>query len=259
MLSRRRLPSRSGKRSLTFRNSSHSRTRCSYPRTIFPSSDHPRRDFNDIFMMDLTRSKSLLFRGISARHTAARLRAHRDSEMDVAVIVPDLRVPESLSNRIDYIRKFELPATGVDALRARVKHQVAVGLVGLYQARFDCSGISITLSPSPPLDRYEILQNGLWVTLFSEVNALASQYPRALRFDNDSLMFQMQRSEFVRLRDSSPSSDFASTVRHLNVIFGPCGRTWLAKSSTPELSRLCNEFDEFGRTYAREIETGEGR
>lgn len=71
----------------------------------------------------------------------------------------------------------------------------------LISSRTRCSRIDVTLIPDPPLDRLEMFDESVWITLYSDVGA-TTLYPRTLRFTEGSFIYNMERAEFSRLRNS---------------------------------------------------------
>ena len=181
------------------------------PTHKFPASSQPLPDFHREFMTDLNRSSELLFRGVSARHTAARLHTRRDSDIDVVVLLPDIKIPESLDDRIDYMRRYEARGFSEDVIRDRVRHEVKTGLIGLFEVRSDYRSLTILLTSSPTLDRFEVMNNAVWITLFTDVTGSALPYPSAVRFDNDSLLYRMQRREITQLQHNPSIRKYSVT------------------------------------------------
>lgn len=85
-----------------------------------------------------------------------------------------------------------------------------MGLVGLYLARSRCTRMEVTIISDPPLDRLEIFDDSVWVTLYSDAHAPA-EYPRTLRFSDGSFIYNMERAEFSRISASQHAQHLVIT------------------------------------------------
>ena len=116
----------------------------------------------------------------------------------------------AISGRAAYLLRY---ADGdYEAVRAELHQEICIGLVGLYLARSRCSRIDITIMARPPLDRVEIFDESVWVTLFSDAAGATTLYPRTLRFSRNSFIYDKERTEFLQIANSR-------TGRH--VVFQP--------------------------------------
>lgn len=213
------------------------------PTHVFESSPRPDPTFNRQLTRDLEASRMYLFRGLSGRHTAARLLTARPRNWEVRVVIADLRASESLRERARYLVGAGY-GTSLEKTYAEVRQQVRAGLVGLYLARLRCSRISITVSHSPSLDRFEIFDDSVWVTLYSDISRPAALYPRSLRFGRDSFIYTMQRRDFERTTDEAPTEliDPGMAGREFSAMFE---RLTGDRLTSRELATLQGEFDRF--------------
>lgn len=222
------------------------------PTHIFEGSPRPDPTFNRQLTRDLEASQLYLFRGLSGRHTAARLLSSRLARgWEVRVVVADLRAGESLYARANYLASAGYRAT-LEETVADIRQQVRCGLVGLYRARIRCSKISVTVSRSPSLDRFEIFDHSVWVTLFSDLTTGAVLYPRALRFGPGSFMYATQRRDFDRIAHDAPTEviEPAMTGPEFRALFE---RLTGDPIDAGELDQLAEEFERFRREFAAEV------
>jgi hypothetical protein len=54
----------------------------------------------------------------------------------------------------------------------------------------------------PPLDRVEIFDESVWVTLFSDSAGATTLYPRTLRFSRNSFLYEKERIEFLQIANT---------------------------------------------------------
>lgn len=171
-----------------------------FPTHVFQPTDDPNPVFNQLLMEDLRRARQFFFRGFSGRYAAARLLLAR-SEWEVRAVVADPRERSAITGRARYLIRHEGALADSDTLQDRLHEEIHIGLLGLYLARSRCSRIDVTLISDPPLDRLEMFDESVWITLYSDSGS-AQLYPRTLRFSEGSFIYNMERAEFQRLRNT---------------------------------------------------------
>jgi hypothetical protein len=171
-----------------------------FPTHVFEPTAEPNPAFNRLMMQDLQNARQYLFRGFSGRHAAARLLLSR-SEWEFRGVVADPANLSGISGRARYLIRHSPADVDVDTIQARLHEEIRMGLVGLYLARSRCSRMEVTVISDPPLDRLEIFDDSVWVTLYSDAHAPA-EYPRTLRFSEGSFIYNMERAEFGRISTS---------------------------------------------------------
>ena len=131
-----------------------------------------------------------------------------------------------------------------------------MGLIGLYLARSRCSRLEVTVVSDPPLDRLEIFDDSVWVTLYSDAHAPA-EYPRTLRFSEGSFIYNMERAEFGRISASRHA-------HHLVITPDLSRREFIARFekitnsrlSEKQFGELTAEFSAFVREFSVTAELG---
>lgn len=181
-----------------------------FPTHVFEASAHPDPEFNRLLMADLRASRQYFFRGFSGRHAAARLLLTR-SEWELRTVVADPREHTAIGGRARYLLRNEGATGDYDKIRAQLLDEISIGLVGLFLARSRCTSMEIAVISEPPLDRLEIFDNSVWLTLYSDVGGATTLYPRTLRFSESSYIYSMQRAEFQRMRDTRTAQRFVIT------------------------------------------------
>ncbi len=144
-----------------------------FPTHVFEPTAEPNPAFNRLMMQDLQNTRQYLFRGFSGRHAAARLLLS-NAEWEFRGVVADPDNASGISGRARYL----------------IRH-----------ARSRCSRMEVTVISDPPLDRLEIYDDSVWVTLYSDAHSPA-EYPRTLRFSEGSFIYNMERAEFGRISAS---------------------------------------------------------
>lgn len=171
-----------------------------FPTHVFEATNDPDPALNHLLMQDLRNTRQYFFRGFSGRHAAARLLISR-AEWELRAVVADPRERTAISGRARYLIRHEGAVADFETIQDRLHEEINIGLVGLYLARSRCSRIDVTVIADPPLDRLEMFDESVWITLYSDTGSTMF-FPRTLRFSEGSFIYNMERAEFGRLRNS---------------------------------------------------------
>nr|WP_240519485.1 hypothetical protein [Amycolatopsis antarctica] len=178
-----------------------------FPTDVFEAGNEPDPGFNQLLMQDLRATKQYFFRGFSGRHAAARLLLSH-TEPEVRVVIADPREATTGSGRARYLLRHEGAEADLDEIRTRLRDETWMGLAGLYAARSRCTQIEVTVVDDPPLDRMEMFDSCVWVTLYSDTEGAKALYPRTLRFAEKSYIYGMERTEFLRVCNARGGKHF---------------------------------------------------
>jgi hypothetical protein len=171
-----------------------------FPTHIFEATAEPNPALNALMMADLQQTRQYMFRGFSGRHAAARLLLSK-AEWEFRAVIADPRNASGISGRARYLLRHSASDADYDTVHDRLHEEIRIGLVGLYLARSRCTRLEGSVVADPPIDRMEIFDDSVWVTLYSDARATA-EYPRTLRFTEGSFIYNMQRAEFGRMSGS---------------------------------------------------------
>ncbi|MFJ6677033.1 hypothetical protein ACIQMJ_38540 [Actinosynnema sp. NPDC091369] len=173
-----------------------------FPTHVFEPTARPDPAFNQVMMQDLERTRLYVFRGFAGRYAAGRLLLSQ-SECELRAVLADPRDDDAISGRARYLLRNEGADGDYDVIAARLREQISIGLVGLFLARGRCSRIDLTIVSDPPLDRLELFDDSVWLTLYSNTSAgVIRLYPRTVRFAEGSFIYGMERAEFLRISNS---------------------------------------------------------
>jgi hypothetical protein len=171
-----------------------------FPANEFRASMEPDPLFNAQLTQDLENSSTFWFRGLSGRYAAARLTFNQNVSLQAHLILPDPKVQGTTEGRIDYALRNQIyPNLDVAAIRDKVRRDIALGIVGIFEACRKCAIMELILTPMPLLDRYEIFRDAIWVTLYSDPGQ-GMKFPRTLRFPASSVMYLMQQADCLQTR-----------------------------------------------------------
>lgn len=226
-----------------------------FPTHVFEPTADPDPTFNRLMMQDLQSTRQYLFRGFSGRHAAARLLLSR-AEWEIRAVVSDPRNLSGISGRARYLIRHAAADVDHDTINARLHNEIRIGLVGLYLARSRCTRMEVAVISDPPIDRVEIFDSSVWVTLYSDARS-TNEYPRTLRFSEGSFIYNMERSEFGRISASphaqrlviNPNSTRDEFIAQFETI--TC-----SKLSQEQFLELSNEFHKFLRDFSVTAELG---
>lgn len=180
-----------------------------FPTHVFEATNEPDPALNHLMMQDLRGTRQYFFRGFSGRHAAARLLLAR-AEWELRAVVADPRERTAITGRARYLIRHEGVVADYETIQDRLHEEIHLGLVGLYLARSRCSRIDVTVIADPPLDRLEMFDESVWITLYSDSNS-TTLYPRTLRFSEGSFIYNMERAEFARLRNTRDAQHLTIT------------------------------------------------
>ncbi|ONI90319.1 hypothetical protein ALI22I_13220 [Saccharothrix sp. ALI-22-I] len=173
-----------------------------FPSHVFEPTARPDPVFNQVMMQDLERTRLYVFRGFAGRYAAGRLLLSQ-SECELKAVLADPRDDDAISGRARYLLRNEGADGDYDSIVAKLREQISIGLVGLFLARGHCSRIDLTIVSDPPLDRMELFDDSVWLTLYSNTSAgVLRLYPRTVRFSEGSFIYGMERAEFLRISNS---------------------------------------------------------
>ncbi|MFC3483606.1 hypothetical protein NQK81_22435 [Amycolatopsis roodepoortensis] len=178
-----------------------------FPTHVFEATTDPDPMFNRVMTEDLDATRHYFFRGFSGRHAAARLLLSR-TERELRVVIADPRDEGAIGGRARYLLRSEEAGMDYETIQKRLNDEISIGLVGLFLARSRCSLVDITVVADPPLDRLEVFDESVWVTLYSDIRGATTLYPRTLRFSEGSFLYNKERSEFLRVSQSRSGRHF---------------------------------------------------
>jgi|GEM_PF-3522331 len=228
-----------------------------FPTHVFEPTAEPDPAFNRLMMADLQNTRQYLFRGFSARHAAARTLLTRSPERELRAVIADPRDRSSINSRARYLMRQSGVEGSYPEIQAQLYEDLCTGLVGLYVARGRCTRIDVTVAANPPADRFELFDDSIWVALFSDGRGTCLPYPRTLRFQRSSFIYDMQHSEFVRICNSRtalheciyPDTDRDEFIAVFEKITG-------RRLTVKRLEALEESFHTFRREFARRAHLG---
>nr|WP_245572628.1 hypothetical protein [Actinokineospora enzanensis] len=225
-----------------------------FPTHVFEASTEPDPAFNALIMADLRDTRQLWFRGFSGRYVAARMLLS-PAESEVRAVLADPCERGAISGRARHLARQQGATADYERIQQTLHEEIRIGLVGLYLARSRCVSLDVTVVADPPLDRVELFDDCVWITLYSAVAGAPSLYPRTLRFGEGSFIYDMQRAEITRVHGAREARRFVLTpdtsrdefLAHFEKITG-------ASLSEAEFLDLERRFHAFRREFSAKAE-----
>jgi hypothetical protein len=181
-----------------------------YPTHVFEPTSEPNPTLNRLMMADLHNTREYFFRGFSGRYAAARLLLS-SAEWELRAVLADPRHDGAVTGRARYLLRQQGSDGEYPAIVAELHDEIRIGLVGLFLARSRCSRVDITVVADPHVDRLEMFDGSVWLTLFSAPSTAAASYPKTLRFSEGSYLYTMERTQFLHTCNSRTARHFAIT------------------------------------------------
>ncbi|MFD9892203.1 hypothetical protein ACFWY9_22905 [Amycolatopsis sp. NPDC059027] len=227
-----------------------------FPTHVFEATTDPDPAFNRVLMTDLDATRQYFFRGFSGRHAAARLLLSR-TERELRAVIADPRDAGAISGRARYLLRREAGGVDLEDIQSRLDEEIHIGLAGLFLARSRCAQVDITVIADPPLDRLEMFDDSVWVTLYSDIRGATKLYPRTLRFTAGSFLYNMERAEFLRVSQARSGRQFRITPATTRADFLALFEKITGSALTPEHFReLEDKFHAFRAEFSAAAELG---
>lgn len=225
-----------------------------FPTHVFEPTARPDPAFNRLMMADLRQAREYFFRGFSGRHAAARLLLSH-AEWELRAVVADPRGGGAVSGRARYLLRSKGGMGDYDAVEAQLLDEIRIGLVGLYLARSRCSRIDLTVVADPPLDRLEMFDDSVWLSLYSSTSGATTLYPRTLRFSEGSFVYAMERTEFLHVCNSRTANHHVITPDTSRSEFLALFRKITGAALTDDgFAELDGRFREFQQSFSTTAE-----
>jgi hypothetical protein len=160
------------------------------PVATYPGLDTPDPRFNSDLNACLSSSAHYVFRGLSARYAVARLARLPRTPKDVKIIMADPTRPAA----VDFRARRDAGSGDDQAFnqaRKDIIDGIHMAIAGAYLNRRRFNNIELILTPIPHVDRVEICDNAIFVARFSEDEEANSRFPSSVKFDRESLIYQM--------------------------------------------------------------------
>ncbi len=175
-----------------------------YPDKIYLQSRGPDLDFNEDLRRSLNSSRRYTFKGVTGRYAAARLMRLGAKCKEVHLIVSHPSYPDAFKSRVNHLMSYsEDESLNLEALRKRLIDEIYQAVVGAQLSVERFESLTIDFTTETQINRLEIFDQHVYKTLFHEEGDKGIQYPRTLRYLQDSVPYEEALSEAGRVRLNS--------------------------------------------------------
>ncbi|MEM7322111.1 MAG: hypothetical protein AAF531_03405 [Actinomycetota bacterium] len=159
--------------------------------------------FNQDLNESMLRSNKYLFRGFTARYSVARL-ANLDitgnSFDDIRLLVVNPNTPLSVQRR-------QVARSGSEpigrGMHANVVEEVWLAIVGALKVRPTCGRIQFCFVTDPPNDRYEIFDDEIYASYFTDPGSKGKAFPLTEKYGKESREYRRQLANVNSLFNST--------------------------------------------------------
>lgn len=176
------------------------------PAAEYPAAMSPDRRFNRDLTADLRSTQRYFFRGVTGLYTMSRVLATKATLDEVHILVANPQYPRSMEARVTHIVSYIEPGSKYEEVFAKLSDEIVQTVVAARLAASRCRSLTLYLQNEPQVDRVELFDKSLFLTLYSDSADRDAKFPRSLRFDNTSSLYRIYMAQLSRSRDWATSS-----------------------------------------------------
>ncbi len=176
------------------------------PSQVYPGAKTPDKRFNQDLMNDLRKSARYVFRGVTGRYTVARLWLERCSFDEVHILVGNPQIPRGMESRISHIISYLEPESVFVDVQKKQLDAIYETIVAARLVSAKCRCVTVHLLNEPQVDRVELFDNAMYLTLYSDSPETGTRFPKTVRFDSTSILYKIYSTQLSRSRDTAAES-----------------------------------------------------
>lgn len=170
------------------------------PTRVFEPTTTSSIDFNHDLTLELRKSRSYFFRGISGKRCAVRVKhlKHNPNDLHMKFIMPhpladDTILLDRISHRMRAKNKFDF-----DHELNKIKYDIPMSIVSLWNIRNHFQSCMIVFQKDTSISRIEIFDHSVYISLYDS-NLMDRKYnPPIIKFSEGSLFYEVYRKEAYR-------------------------------------------------------------
>lgn len=167
------------------------------PSRIFPAATEPDLEFNRCLTSELTRSKTYYFLGVTGRYAIARIAANTKLLDEAHIVIADPKGFVSVDHRVRHVSSLIKGSGEYATERSRIVDAVFDTVAGASKASLRCKRLFVHLIDEPIIDRFELFDHSVFVTMYSDDQKANYVFPRTLYFNSDSAVFRIVKNQIV--------------------------------------------------------------
>lgn len=197
------------------------------PDTIFPPSDSSSKSFNAQLSLDLSGTKKYFFLGITGRFAIARIAKSKSILEEAHIFVANPFGERSIDHRVRHVTSFIEGTGDYKKTKSKLIAEILQALAASPNAAVKCRKLVFYLTDEQIIDRAELFDTSLYLTLYSDEQKREARFPRTLKFDKSSSMYQILYSQTARemaraekVIEVTPETDLSTLSAKLNEMGG---------------------------------------
>lgn len=179
------------------------------PSHVFEPTETSSVKFNQDLTLELRRSRNYIFRGVSGKRCAVRIKnlRHNPNEISLKFIMPhpywrDELLDERISHRMRARNKFNF-----EDEKKRMRYDVHLSIVALWNIRYMYKSCEIVFQQESSISRLEIFDHAAYISLYDS-NLVDRKYnPSIIKFQDTSLFYEVYYMEVQREIDFARKED----------------------------------------------------
>jgi hypothetical protein len=223
------------------------------PMTEYPETSGYDHTFNHDLSTSISQSRTYLFNGLTGKYVGPRLRnSHRLGS--VTVIVGDPTSNGSVVAKVyQSDQKKIAPGADLTQFENTLRDDIDLCVAGLFSNRLKHDSIRLVLTALPALDRHEITDQALFISIFTENRREKLLYPQTLAFDPTTIWYQMakQAARWVSEAPDAKKMEFTASLdaeqlrQRYEQVFG-------RPLSAVAFDELMRRYADFEKSFAEE-------
>lgn len=221
------------------------------PSDVYPAARTPDVRFNRDFMRDMRRTKRFLFRGVTGRYTIARLWSESRVFDEVHLLIANPLNLRGMEPRVTHVISSGEAGIKYEEIERRLVTEIYETVVCARLASAKCRSFTLHFLNEPQVDRVEVLDDALYLTLYSDSTERGTNFPRTVRFKATSSVYAIYMSQLVRSMDAAEQSMViraSATDQEVLDWLARLGRT----ASSEDLRSYEAQFTTFARQFSND-------
>ena len=170
------------------------------PSKVFNPVQGSSIEFNEDLTQELKKSRMYIFRGVSGKRCSVRLKYLKNNPNDILMrfIMPHpFEGEENLIERISHRMRAKNNFNYEEELK-KIQYEIPMSIVALWSIRYHYKKCEIVFQKDTSISRVEIFDGAVYNTLYDSNLSERRYNPPIIKFDSDSLFYEVYRKEVSR-------------------------------------------------------------
>lgn len=161
------------------------------PEEIFPASDIEDNRFNSKIRSDITLTRRYTFLGVTGRYAIARLVESQNILDEAHIVIADPFSDGCIEHRVRHLAKYSRTQDAFLIHKQKIISEILEAVSGAPLAAIKCKKLILYFMSKPIVDRFEMFDRCVYLTLFSDERRTAAKFPRTLQFNSDTSSYKI--------------------------------------------------------------------